>query len=222
MLPLLAVPFGAEVAADARRPTPSTRSSGAPASTTSSSTSSMPCSRGRCSWWWKTSTGSTRPPANCSTISSSPRRSRPWAGVLTRRPEGAWQPVDDPDQVADHVTDCDLDPLTDDDIRSIAIQVSERPLSDAELDDHRRSIGRQPAVHDRTEPRARARHHRRTPRVDRRPDLDEDRRAAGPPTPPAARRCRVRTRVRPAARVGRRRRRPDRDRGARRTDRTRP
>jgi len=54
---------------------------------------------------------------------------RPWAGALTRRPEGAWQPPDD----ATHVRVVDLHPLTDDDIRSIALEVADRPFSDAEL-----------------------------------------------------------------------------------------
>ena len=55
--------------------------------------------------------------------------SRPWAGVLTRRPSGPWTAPDN----APHVRRLDLEPLTDDDIRSIAIEVSERDLSDAEL-----------------------------------------------------------------------------------------
>ena len=55
--------------------------------------------------------------------------SRPWAAVLTRRPIGPWAPPGH----ASHVRRLDLEPLTDDDIRSIAIQVSERAQSDAEL-----------------------------------------------------------------------------------------
>jgi class 3 adenylate cyclase/tetratricopeptide (TPR) repeat protein len=54
---------------------------------------------------------------------------RPWAGALTRRPAGSWQPPDG----ASHVREIDLHPLTDDDIRSIALEVADRPFSDAEL-----------------------------------------------------------------------------------------
>ena len=56
--------------------------------------------------------------------------SRPWAAVLTRRPSGSWAPPDD----ASHVRVLDLEPLTDPDMRAIALQVSERALSDAELE----------------------------------------------------------------------------------------
>ncbi len=56
--------------------------------------------------------------------------SRPWTGVLTRRPEGPWRPSDD----AIHVTELDLAPLTDDDIRRIALDVSTTALSDDDLD----------------------------------------------------------------------------------------
>ncbi|HSM65014.1 MAG TPA: adenylate/guanylate cyclase domain-containing protein, partial [Ilumatobacteraceae bacterium] len=56
--------------------------------------------------------------------------SRPWAGVLTRRPEGPWQPPDD----APHVTELHLAPLTDDDIRRIALEASTAALSDDDVD----------------------------------------------------------------------------------------
>lgn len=55
---------------------------------------------------------------------------RPWAGVLTRRPEGVWELDGEPD----HVTTLRLDPLTDDDIRHVAIEASTRPLDDATID----------------------------------------------------------------------------------------
>jgi tetratricopeptide (TPR) repeat protein len=56
--------------------------------------------------------------------------SRPWAGVLTRRPEGAWQPSAD----ALHVTELHLTPLDDDHIRQVALEVTTTALSDADLD----------------------------------------------------------------------------------------
>jgi class 3 adenylate cyclase/tetratricopeptide (TPR) repeat protein len=54
---------------------------------------------------------------------------RPWTAALTRRPEGSWQPPDG----SPHVREIDLHPLTDDDIRSLALEVADRPFSDAEL-----------------------------------------------------------------------------------------
>ena len=56
--------------------------------------------------------------------------SRRWAGVTTRRPEGAWGM----DDQLPHVTTLELRPLTDDDIRRVAIEASERSLSDTTLD----------------------------------------------------------------------------------------
>jgi len=55
---------------------------------------------------------------------------RPWAGVLTRRPEGAWSAPDE----AEHLTELHLEPLTVDDIRRVAIDASTEALSDADLD----------------------------------------------------------------------------------------
>ncbi len=54
---------------------------------------------------------------------------RPWTGVTTRRPEGGWAPEDE----VEHVTTIELQPLTDDDIKRIAIEVSSRALSDQEI-----------------------------------------------------------------------------------------
>ena len=56
--------------------------------------------------------------------------SRAWAGVTTRRPEGTWEM----DNQLPHVTTIELQPLTDDDIRRVAIEASERSLSDGTLD----------------------------------------------------------------------------------------
>ncbi len=56
--------------------------------------------------------------------------SRPWTGVLTRRPGGAWQIPDD----VDHVRNLDVLPLSPDAIRALAIEVSERALADRDLD----------------------------------------------------------------------------------------
>ncbi len=55
--------------------------------------------------------------------------SRPWAGVLTRRPEGSWQPTEE----THHVTELHLEPLTGADIRQIALEVSTKALSDEDL-----------------------------------------------------------------------------------------
>lgn len=55
---------------------------------------------------------------------------RPWTGVTTRRPEGGWQPEDG----VSHVTTLELEPLTDDDIKRLAIEASTVDLSDAALD----------------------------------------------------------------------------------------
>jgi class 3 adenylate cyclase/tetratricopeptide (TPR) repeat protein len=56
-------------------------------------------------------------------------RQRPWTIVLSRRPDG--QAID---SQLDHVESVDLQPLRDEEIRSIAIAASDRSLSDAELD----------------------------------------------------------------------------------------
>lgn len=56
-------------------------------------------------------------------------RDRPWAGILTRRPGGLWEL---PDEV-DHVRQLDVAPLDDDAVRTLAIEVSERALSDRDL-----------------------------------------------------------------------------------------
>ena len=55
---------------------------------------------------------------------------RPWAGILTRRPEGPWRPPDGPELLRQ----LDLEPLTDHDIRELSIELSARNLSDHELD----------------------------------------------------------------------------------------
>ena len=54
---------------------------------------------------------------------------RPWAGIITRRPEGAWEIPE-----ADHVVSLHLEPLDDEAIRQLAIDVSARPLADRDLD----------------------------------------------------------------------------------------
>ena len=54
---------------------------------------------------------------------------RPWAGIITRRPEGDWVIPD-----VHHVTTIDLRPLDDDAIRQLAVEVSTRPLADRDLD----------------------------------------------------------------------------------------
>ncbi|MGI9607628.1 MAG: AAA family ATPase [Acidimicrobiales bacterium] len=56
--------------------------------------------------------------------------SRPWAAIVTRRPEGEWVPPE-----SAHLSELALDPLDDDDIRSLAIQVCARALTDHELDE---------------------------------------------------------------------------------------
>ncbi len=54
---------------------------------------------------------------------------RAWAGIITRRPEGAWEIPE-----ADHVVNLHLEPLDDEAIRQLAIDVSSRPLADRDLD----------------------------------------------------------------------------------------
>ncbi len=54
---------------------------------------------------------------------------RPWAGIITRRPEGSWEIPE-----ADHVVSLHLEPLDDEAIRQLAIDVSSRPLADRDLD----------------------------------------------------------------------------------------
>ncbi len=56
-------------------------------------------------------------------------RERPWAGIITRRPEGPWEIP----EVA-QVTSLHLEPLDDDAIKELAIDVSTRPLADRDLD----------------------------------------------------------------------------------------
>ncbi len=55
---------------------------------------------------------------------------RPWAGIFTRRPEGSWSI---PEGLA-HVTELAVNPLSGDDIRSLAIAVTDRALSNDELE----------------------------------------------------------------------------------------
>ena len=55
--------------------------------------------------------------------------SRPWAGIITRRPEGSWQIPE-----LDHVTRLHLEPLDDEAIKQLAIDVSTRALADRDLD----------------------------------------------------------------------------------------
>ncbi len=55
--------------------------------------------------------------------------SRPWAGIITRRPEGSWEIPE-----ADHVVSLNLEPLTDEAIKELAIDVSTRALADRDLD----------------------------------------------------------------------------------------
>jgi class 3 adenylate cyclase/tetratricopeptide (TPR) repeat protein len=54
---------------------------------------------------------------------------RPWAGVLTRRPEGSWKPDD-----SAHVRTLNLEPLTTSDVRNLVIEASRRALNDSEVD----------------------------------------------------------------------------------------
>ena len=54
---------------------------------------------------------------------------RSWAGVITRRPEGSWTISE-----VDHVVSLHLEPLTDDAIRQLAVDVSTRALADRDLD----------------------------------------------------------------------------------------
>jgi class 3 adenylate cyclase/tetratricopeptide (TPR) repeat protein len=54
---------------------------------------------------------------------------RPWAGIITRRPEGPWTIPE-----AEHVVSLHLEPLDDDAIRQLAIDVSTRALADRDVD----------------------------------------------------------------------------------------
>lgn len=54
---------------------------------------------------------------------------RPWASIITRRPEGSWQIPE-----LDHVVSLHLEPLSDDAIKQLAIDVSTRALADRDLD----------------------------------------------------------------------------------------
>ena len=54
---------------------------------------------------------------------------RPWAGIITRRPEGSWEIPQ-----TEHVVSLHLEPLDDEAIRQLAIEVSTRPLADRDLD----------------------------------------------------------------------------------------
>ena len=54
---------------------------------------------------------------------------RPWAGVITRRPEGNWTVA-----TADHVTTIELTPLDATEIRQLALEVSSRDFTDLELE----------------------------------------------------------------------------------------
>ncbi|MGA7759659.1 MAG: adenylate/guanylate cyclase domain-containing protein, partial [Ilumatobacteraceae bacterium] len=56
-------------------------------------------------------------------------RDRPWAGIVTRRPEGDWTAPTDK-----HVERIELEPLDDDAIRRLAVDVSTRALTDRDLD----------------------------------------------------------------------------------------
>lgn len=67
-------------------------------------------------------------------------RGRPWSAVLTRRPQGTWTLPDD----TEHVRTVDLEPLTDDDIRDLAIETADRSLSDDELHELTRRAGGNP------------------------------------------------------------------------------
>lgn len=55
--------------------------------------------------------------------------SRPWAAIITRRPEGGWAIVEGP-----HVVRLDLEPLDAGAVRSLAIETSSRALTDRDLD----------------------------------------------------------------------------------------
>lgn len=54
---------------------------------------------------------------------------RSWSAIFTRRPEGSWRIADD-----EHVVTLALKPLDDDAIRELAVGVSPRPLLDRDLD----------------------------------------------------------------------------------------
>ncbi len=54
---------------------------------------------------------------------------RPWASIVTRRPEGDWTVAE-----ADHVVSIELEPLDDDAIKQLAVEVSTRALGDRDLD----------------------------------------------------------------------------------------
>jgi predicted ATPase/class 3 adenylate cyclase len=53
---------------------------------------------------------------------------RQWAGIITRRPEGAWTIPE-----AEHVVSLHLEPLDDHAIKELAVDVSTRPLADRDL-----------------------------------------------------------------------------------------
>ncbi len=54
---------------------------------------------------------------------------RPWAAIITRRPEGSWRIAE-----AAHVTSLELEPLDDPTIRKLAVATSARALLDRDLD----------------------------------------------------------------------------------------
>ena len=54
---------------------------------------------------------------------------RPWSAIFARRPEGSWRITDD-----EHVVTLALEPLDDSAIRELAVGVSTRPLLDRDLD----------------------------------------------------------------------------------------
>ena len=111
------------------RPTRSTPSSAGCGSTRWSSTSSTPRSTGPIllvvedAHWIDDASGDL---TNHLVFAS---KDRPWAGIITRRPEGAWEIPE-----ADHVVSLHLEPLDDEAIRQLAIEVSTRPLADRDLD----------------------------------------------------------------------------------------
>ena len=117
---------------------------------------------------------------------------RPWAGVTTRRPEGTWEM----DNGLPHVTTLELSPLTDADIRGVAIEASSRPLSDATLDlIVERSQGNPLFALELTRG-GRARRGRPPPRLGREGDLVTHRRSGSWSAAPGSRRRRVRQQLR--------------------------
>ncbi len=56
---------------------------------------------------------------------------RPWSAVVSMRGDGRWRL----DETIEHVTTLSLEPLDADDIRELALEVSTRALADAELDE---------------------------------------------------------------------------------------